>query len=134
MSASDSIPDSPGNDVMGSDVQWAIGALVIGVVMLLAAPITCILSAEIWAHADRSPNTVILFAWLARAAVCIAALTLGLGLVFGRNALRFANAYRRPTGLAVAGLYLSAVASILWVITSIALLSTTESLLHWYGR
>ncbi len=126
--------DANGEYYLKSDVQWAIGSLVIGAVMILAAPITCILSAETWAHADHSSHILKLFAWLARFSVAMTAITLCLGIVFDRRSIRFAIANRRPVGLATAGLYLNVIASWLWVIAAIALLSTTESLLHIFGR
>lgn len=116
------------------DVQFAISSLAFGAVMVLAAPITCVLSAQIWAHADRTSQIVLTFAWLARISVGFAALAVGLGITFGAVALRHARRNFRPLGLALGSLSLNLIAAILWTLTAIALLSTTESLLRWFGR
>ena len=116
------------------DLEWTVSALFIGALMLLTAPMTCILSALTWAHADHSAHIVKLFAWLARGSVGVVAVLLLVGLSFSRFAIRQVKANGRPQVLASTALYVNIAASLLWVFTAIALLSTTESLLNLFGR
>jgi FtsH-binding integral membrane protein len=102
-------------------------------VLVLAAPITLILAVQVWHFADQTPAVVVLHAWLARAGVSIAALTGLTSLVFGVRSVRSAKSSRDSTGLGWAGLLLSLAALGLWVMTAIALLNTTESLLRLHG-
>jgi hypothetical protein len=125
----------PGASVtVENDLEWTISALFIGGLMVLTAPLTCILSAVTWAHADHSAQIVSLFAWLARGAVAVVAVLLLAGLSFGRRAFRQAKANGRPYVLASTAFYVNIAASLLWTFTAVALLSTTESLLKHFGR
>ncbi len=93
-----------------------------------------VLAVQVWESANRSSGVVYLHAWLARIAVAIVAAVAVAGVGFGTMAVRCAAARKQPAGLAVAGLSLSVAALLLWAITAIGLLNTTESLLLLYGR
>jgi hypothetical protein len=118
----------------GHDIaEWGIVSLVVGASLFLTAPMTLQLSVLVWAFSDHAPVTVLLHAWLARIGIVIVLLTAVSGVVFAAKAIRLRWRYRQPLGFAIAGLVLNLAASGLWVITSIALLNTTESLLRLYG-
>ena len=113
--------------------EWGLATLVMGGVLFLAAPIVMVLSAEMWVHANRSAHIVLLFAWLARLGVAAAVLCSIAAIGFGIKGIRLAKHDRQQSGLVVGGLVLSSASLIAWIIASIGLLSTTESLLRMYG-
>jgi hypothetical protein len=47
---------------MSRSAQWVI----FGATMLMAAPSTLVLAAQVWAHADKTPAIIELHAWFAR--------------------------------------------------------------------
>ena len=109
--------------------EWGLGSLVISAALTITAPITLGLAVGIWSFSCHDIGPVCLHAWLARVGVA-AALIMAVGATgFGTKAVRCALTRKQPAGVAVAGLSLSIAAFILWVITAIALLNTTESLL-----
>jgi hypothetical protein len=116
--------------------EWGLAALGIGSVQVLAAPITLVLSVQLWesGQGSRDGPTHRLHAWLARVGVGIVLATAVVGVGCGIKAIRSAAARKQPAGLAVAGLWICLAASALWVITSIGLLNTTESLLRLFGQ
>jgi hypothetical protein len=103
-------------------------SLIIGAVLFLAAPITLVLTVQVWRFADQSPEVVVLQAWLARVGVSIVLLLAVTSVLFGIQGIRLAMSLGQPAALCLAGLLLSLAALGLWVITAIALLNTTESL------
>jgi len=112
--------------------EWGIASLAIGGVLVLASPMTLVLSAQVWAHSDRTAEVVLLHAWLARVGVGVALLLAITGLGCGVKALHLAFVCEEPAGLAFGGLVVSLAGCLLWVITAVALLNTTESLLILY--
>jgi hypothetical protein len=102
--------------------------------LFLAAPTTMLLSAQVWAFANRTPGVVLLHAWLARIGVLLALLMGGLSAGFGIAGIRARPRNAGTSRLAIAGLLVSAIAIAVWLITSVCLLNTTESLLLIYGR
>jgi hypothetical protein len=114
--------------------EWGLAALSIGGVLIVTAPVVLLLAVQLWEFGDRGSCTVHLHAWLARISVAVALATAMAGVCFGTRAVHYAATRNQPAGLAVAGLWLSVMALVLWVITSVALLNTTESLLLLYGR
>ena len=113
--------------------EWGIASLVFGAVLFLAAPITLLVSVDVWAQADRTPGVVLLHAWLARIAVSLVLLTGAIGVGCGIAGVRTRTHQSGTSRLAVAGLMLSVIAFTIWLITSICLLNTTESLLLLFG-
>lgn len=114
--------------------ELGMASLIMGAVLFLAAPMTMVLAVLVWRFACEPPNVVLLHAWLARAGVVIG-LTVGLAsIAFGAGGLRAAKHSHQPRGIAMAGLLLGLAASAAWVIASIGLLNTTESLLQIHGR
>lgn len=129
-------PENPDTPVGNSRdaAELGLAALIMGAVLLVAAPMTMVLAVLVWQFACQLPNVVVLHAWLARAGVVIG-LLVGIGsIAFSISALRAARHQRRSVGMALAGLLLDLAASAAWVIASIGLLNTTESLLQIYGR
>jgi hypothetical protein len=98
--------------------------------VFLASPVVAILATQVWAFADRTPNVVLLHAWLARFAVGIPVLLATGGLWMGAAGYRDARRAGQPAPLAVAGLLLSGVGLCGWVLAGIVLLNTTESMLQ----
>jgi ABC-type phosphate transport system permease subunit len=105
-----------------------------GTALLLAAPATMVLAVLVWRFADEGPGVVLLHAWLARAGVLIGLLVGMASIVFGVWGLRSAKRQCQHAGLALAGLLLGLAASAAWLIASIGLLNTTESLLRIHGQ
>lgn len=84
--------------------------------------------------ADTGPE-VVLVARVARAGRRPIGVLAGLGTIMcGFRALRFARRQRQQAGIATAGLFLGLLGNAAWVVASIALLNTTESLLRIHGR
>jgi len=114
--------------------EWGLAALTISAVLTTAAPIVLVLAVQVWSSSCHDSGPVRLHAWLARIGVAVALTLAALAVGFGTKAVRCAVKRKQPAGLAVAGLSLSVGAIVLWIITAIALLNTTESLLNIYGR
>jgi len=114
--------------------EWGLAALTISAVLVTAAPIVLVLAVEVWSSSCRNSGPVRLHAWLARVGVAVALTMACAAIGFGTTAVRYAMNRNQPAGLAVGGLSLSVAALVLWLITAIALLNTTESLLDIYGR
>jgi hypothetical protein len=115
--------------VTATAAQMGLASSLIGATVFLAAPAVAILAAQIWAHGDRTPGSVLLHAWLARIAVCIPILLVltgaGLGIVGMRRAFR----ENGPVALPLAGIALNAAGLGGWMLAAIGLLNVTESLL-----
>ncbi|HEY2880824.1 MAG TPA: hypothetical protein VGJ15_00270 [Pirellulales bacterium] len=118
---------------MSRAAEWGLAALVIGLAISLAAPVVAVLATEVWAYANRDPNIVLLHAWLARLAVAMGMLLSLFAIAWGVKGMLIVENDRPTSGLAVGGLVLSSVAMVAWIIASVELLSTTESLLRLYG-
>jgi hypothetical protein len=114
--------------------EWGLAALMISATLITAAPIVLVLAVEVWSFSCRNSGPVRLHAWFARIGVAVVLLLAATAIGFGTTAVRYAVNRKQPAGLAVAGLSLSVAALVLWLITAIALLNTTESLLWDYGR
>ena len=109
--------------------ESGLASCLVGSTVLLLAAMIAILATLMWAHADRSPATVLLHAWIARLAVGIPFLLVALGTWCGIGALRNSIRRRLSPALPLAGLSLNIAAMGSWILSSIALLNTTESLL-----
>ena len=112
-----------------SSAEAGLASSLIGSTVLILASIVAILATQLWAHADRSPATVLLHAWIARLAVGIPFLLIALGVWYGIDGLRNATRERRSHALSMVGLCLNVAAMGGWILASIALLNTTESML-----
>jgi hypothetical protein len=85
---------------------------------------------QLWAFSDKTPNVILLHAWLARLGVIITSIVGLMSVRLGWSTT--ADSRRRsgkPSGLAFGGLLLSSAAFLLWEIAGLGLLNTTESLL-----
>jgi hypothetical protein len=119
---------------MSRSAQWGLVSLIFGDTMLMAAPTTLVLAAQIWAHADKTPAVIELHAWFARFGSALAIFSSAAGIFFGVKGYRAARVDEQPLILSAGGLILSSVATLAWLMTSCALLNTTESMLHLYGK
>jgi hypothetical protein len=109
--------------------ERGFASLVIGAALFVAAPITMILAVQLWAFSDKEPHVVVFHAWLARVGVLITLATGAMSIALAWLATRTCKRRGRPAGMAIAGLFLSTAALVLWIITALGLLNTTESLL-----
>lgn len=101
--------------------------------LLVTAPLAMILAVQIWKFGDRTQGVVILHAWLARIG-CAAILAVGGASVWlGFAGVRHAKRERATAILPLAGIFLGIVAVLAWVIASIAVLNTTESLVRLFA-
>jgi hypothetical protein len=114
--------------------EWGLAALTISAVLVTAAPIMLVLAVGVWSSSCHESGPVLLHAWLARIGIGVVLMVTVLAIGFGAKAVRYAAKRKQPAGVAVGGLSLSIVALVLWVITAIAFLNTTESLLYMYCR
>lgn len=114
--------------------ELGLASLIMGAVLFLAAPMTTVLAVLVWRFASELPNAVLLHAWLARTGVTLGLFVGITSVVFGFLGLRNAKRQGQPAGLARAGLLLGLAANAAWVLASIGLLNTTESLLRMFGR
>src|SRR5262249_44716402 len=108
-------------------------SLIIGAALLVAAPIVLVLAAEIWAHADRTPHIIVLHAWLARIGVLTGLLSCVATIGMAIKGHRLASRDGQLSGLARGALLVSGVSFVAWIIASVGLLNTTESLLRQFG-
>lgn len=113
----------------GRCAEYGLASALLGATVFLASPTVAILAALVWAHGDRSPNVILLHAWLARVAVCVPVLLVVAGLWLGVAGIRLANRSEESAALPIAGLLLNVVGLCGWLCASIGLLNTTESLL-----
>jgi hypothetical protein len=109
--------------------ECGLASALLGATVFLASPVVAILAAQLWAHGDRTPNVILLHAWLARAAVSVPILLILTGLWFGASGIHQARRAGASAALPVAGLLLNVMALCAWVLAGIALLNTTESML-----
>lgn len=110
--------------------ELGLASLLFGAVLFVTAPLSTILAAEIWSHADRTPQVVLAHAWMARTSVLVVALTAASGLWFGLRGWRRARREGHHSELCRAGVILCTSATALWVVAGAALLNTTESLVR----
>ncbi len=129
-STSSHLPEETAND---DAFQWGLGSLIIAAVLVIASPATLILAAQVWAVSDHGKAVVHLHAWLARIGIALVLVLAATNLVFATMAVRSAKKFKRPFGVSCSALLLGILAAALWVITAIAFLNTTESLLRIYG-
>lgn len=121
--------DTAPRDRSRDAAELGLASLLIGAPVLVSAPIVTILAAQIWAHGFRAPHVVLLHAWLARIAVSIPILLVLFGGWLGAAGNRHAMRAGCCAWLPRAGVVLNLAAFGAWVLASIALLNTTESLL-----
>lgn len=130
--------DSNGGTCNSSDathpLQLGLASLILGGVLFLAAPMTATVAAVVWRFADTTASVVLLHAWLARAATLIGLVVGIASLSFGLSGIWSARQQTQRATLAWAGVLLGAAATLVWLIASIGLLNTTESLLRIHGQ
>jgi hypothetical protein len=114
--------------------ELGIASLIMSAALFLASPRTMVLAALVWRFADTNPGVVLLHAWMARAGVLVGSLVGFASIAFGVQGIVLARRQRRFSATALAGLLLALAASAAWLLASIGLLNTTESLLHLHGR
>lgn len=113
----------------GRCAEYGLASALLGATVFLASPMLAILAAQVWAHGDRSPNVILLHAWLARVAVGLPVLLVVAGLWLGVAGIRQGRRSGQSTVLPLSGVLLNAVGLCGWVLAGIGLLNTTESLL-----
>ena len=115
---------------MSQSAEWSLASRIIGAALLVAAPTVLVLAAEIWAHADRTPHIIVFHAWLARIGVLTALLACIATIGMAIKGERLASRDGQISGLARGALIVSGASFVAWVIASVGLLNTTESLLR----
>lgn len=121
------------NDVVDQvEREWSLAIVVVSATLIVIAPLILILAVLIWAHADRGSGSVLLHAWLARAGCAIAA-TCSCGNVVSAMLLRRRDSSTRNTAIDLIRIAMAVIAMLFWIIASIGLLNTTESMLIMYG-
>ena len=123
-------PESVESRIRCRAAESGLASSLIGSTVLLLAAMIAILAAQLWAHADRSPSNVLFQAWIACLAVGIPFLLVALGGWLGIDGLRIAARVRCSLALPMAGLSLNVAALGGWLLASLALLNTTESMVN----
>ena len=113
--------------------DMAIASLIMAATLIVASPLALILAVQVWKFADQSPNVVLLHAWLARFGCSAIMIVSVVSLWTGLASIRRAKIEGAARTLPNAGEFLSLVALCLWIVTTIGVLNTTESLLRLYG-
>jgi hypothetical protein len=109
--------------------ELGLASAILGSTVLLLSPMVAVLATLLWANADRTPSVVQLHAWLTRLAVGIPILLVFLGAWLGIASQRRAMRESGSAAIPLAGLSLNITAFGAWILASIALLNTTESML-----
>jgi hypothetical protein len=125
METRDENPKPPLASPAGSELGLA--ALLIGLSLLVAAPIILILATLVWQFADQTPGIVLLHAWLARVGSALVGVACLSGVAVGGIAVRQARTTRMYRGLAVTGLLFALLGAAATAIAVWGLLNTTES-------
>jgi len=118
----------------GDVKEWGIAAIVIAALLFVTSPMTLLLAVGIWGFADRGSNVVLLHAWLARLGIALVAVLCVISVAFAYKSFRIVSATGGSWAIPITASVLSAFATLMWVITAIALLNTTESMLLLYSR
>ena len=115
-------------------VHWGVAAMVVGVVLFLTAPVVLVLAVGIWEFSYRGSDVVMFHAWVARIGVALVAVLCLISIVFAVKTVRRVPSSKSSPAIPIGGLVLSISASIFWLMTAIALLNTTESMVRLYVR
>jgi heme/copper-type cytochrome/quinol oxidase subunit 3 len=119
--------------VQRSSRDFGLASLIMAAALLIIAPLAMILAVQIWKYADRTPGVVVLHAWLARIGCAVILAVGGASVWLGVAGVRHAKRERVAAILPLAGVVLGIVALLAWVIASIAVLNTTESLVRLFA-
>jgi hypothetical protein len=117
----------------GWAAEKGLASALLGATVFLASPMIAILAAQVWAHGNRTPDVVLLHAWLARVAFGVPFFLVASGVWLGADGVRHARRTGQSCALPIAGLLLNAAGMCGWILAGIGLLNTTESML-WLER
>ncbi|VTR97481.1 unnamed protein product [Tuwongella immobilis] len=107
-----------------------LASSLVGATLFLASPLIAILAPLVWAHGDHTPGVVLIHAWLARIAVGLPIVLVITGFSFGIRGWIRAKTNGMSTALPIVGVLLNIAGTLGWILASIALLTTTESMLR----
>jgi drug/metabolite transporter (DMT)-like permease len=107
-------------------VQWGLASLLIGCTLLVAACVTLVFNTVLFRGGPAGIPTALAFAGGLIGALVVTALGVA-SLVFGIWSWQEAHAERSSSGLGVAGMTVSFVGSIAWLISAIDLIMVLHS-------
>jgi hypothetical protein len=94
--------------------HWGLTALMLGVPLVAAAPVTVLLSRDLWTRGPQSMHVPLAFVGALIAGVLILALAI-TGVIFGVRGWLLALAERQPIALGLGGAMLCGAALLIWL-------------------
>jgi hypothetical protein len=110
----------------GERAQWGLASLMIGAVLVLAAPVASIFNVVFWRSGPSGLPKVPAFVGAVVGLGVILGLA-GFGIAAGLKGRHRAPGELRPSPLATAGVVTGAAAMILWIVVAIDLLAILSS-------